>query len=133
MTQRQAKARILVVEDETDIRELLEIVLTSKGYAVTTAENGRAGLDILEGAGPDLVLLDLAMPGLDGLGFLQAKRDMAGVRDIPVIVLSARDRNNDGARAVEMGASAFMTKPFDTGMMLAGVARLLAGGHGAAG
>lgn len=133
MTFRQDTARILVVEDETDIRDLLEIVLTTRGYRVTTAENGRIGLDRLQCVSPDLVLLDLAMPELDGLGFLKAKREMAAVRNIPVIVLSARDKNTDGVRAVEMGASAFITKPFDTGVILAGVERLLAASRSAAG
>jgi DNA-binding response OmpR family regulator len=127
MTLRQAPARILVVEDETDIRELLEIVLTSRGYTVMTAENGRLGLDALARFAPNLVLLDLAMPELDGLGFLEAKRTMADVLDVPVIVLSARDKNTDGVQAVERGARAFMTKPFDTGVMLAGIEKLLAG------
>ena len=125
MTQ-QAPARILVVEDETDIRELLEIILMTKGYKVATAENGRVGLEILARFAPELVLLDLAMPELDGFGFLEAKRALPDFRDVPVIVLSARDKSTDGVRAVKTGASAFVTKPFDTGVVLANVETLLA-------
>ncbi|WP_443748490.1 response regulator transcription factor [Asticcacaulis solisilvae] len=126
MTAQQAPARVLVVEDETDIRELLEIVLMSRGYKVATAENGRVGLEVMARFAPQLILLDLAMPELDGLGFLDAKRQVPDARDIPVIVLSARDKNTDGVTAVEMGASAFITKPFDTGVVLAKVGALLA-------
>lgn len=128
-----AKARILVVEDETDIRELLEIVLMSRGYQVATAENGRVGLDILQSFRPDLVLADLSMPELDGLGFLEGKSRLSEVAAIPVIVLSARDKNGDVMQAIERGASNYITKPFDTAVVLSNIERLVMAARGAVG
>ena len=128
-----AKARILVVEDETDIRELLEIVLMSRGYQVATAENGRVGLDILHSFRPDLVLADLSMPELDGLGFLEGKSRLSEVAAIPVIVLSARDKNGDVMQAIERGASNYITKPFDTAVVLSNIERLVMAARGAIG
>lgn len=128
-----AKARILVVEDETDIRELLEIVLMSHGYQVATAENGCAGLDVLQSFTPDLVLADLSMPELDGLGFLEGKKLLPDVAAIPVIVLSARGKNGDVMQAIERGASAYITKPFDTSVVLARIERLLVAARDAIG
>ncbi len=120
------KKRILVVEDELDIRELLEIFLTLRGFEVAVAENGRRGLDVLPGFNPDLVLLDLAMPVLDGMGFLAGKRDLPAHRDIPVIVLSARDKNGDVMQAIEMGADNYIIKPFDIEVVISSITRLLA-------
>lgn len=121
--------RILVVEDESDIRDLLQIVLTSNGYEVATAENGREGLDRLGSFAPNLVLLDLAMPELDGIGFLVGKNQLSVThpdwRQVPVIVLSALDKNADVMLAIEMGADSYITKPFDTEVVLNSIARLL--------
>ncbi len=125
MNAANAKARILVVEDEADIRELLEIVLMSRGYEVATAENGRIGLDVITRFRPDLVLADLSMPELDGLGFLEGKSALPDVAAVPVIVLSARDKNGDVMQAIERGASNYITKPFDTAVVLASIERLL--------
>jgi DNA-binding response OmpR family regulator len=125
MTLQTASQRILVVEDDADIRDLLEIVLSSSGYDVETAANGRVGLEQLKTFTPDLILLDLAMPELDGIGFLKAKRDLYDVRDIPVIVLSARDKNTDVIEAVEFGADNYIIKPFNTDAVLNSIRRLI--------
>ncbi|MBP2160386.1 MULTISPECIES: response regulator [Asticcacaulis] len=125
MTLQTASQRILVVEDDADIRDLLEIVLSSSGYDVETAANGRLGLERLKTFTPDLILLDLAMPELDGIGFLKAKRDQYDYRDIPVIVLSARDKNTDVIEAVEVGADNFIIKPFNTDAVLNSIRRLI--------
>jgi DNA-binding response OmpR family regulator len=133
MNAQNAKARILVVEDEADIRDLLEIVLMSRGYQVATAENGRVGLEVLQGFRPDLVLADLSMPDLDGLGFLEGKSRLPDVAAVPVIVLSARDKNGDVMQAIERGASNYITKPFDTKVVLSNIERLLSAAPGANG
>jgi len=125
MTLQTASQRILIVEDDADIRDLLEIVLSSSGYDVETAANGRLGLERLKTFTPDLILLDLAMPELDGIGFLKAKRDQYDVRDIPVIVLSARDKNTDVIEAVEVGADNYIIKPFNTDAVLNSIRRLI--------
>lgn len=125
MTLQTASQRILVVEDDADIRDLLEIVLSSNGYDVETAANGRLGLERLKTFRPDLILLDLAMPELDGIGFLKAKRDQNEVRHVPVIVLSARDKNTDVIEAVEVGADNYIIKPFNTDAVLNSIRRLI--------
>lgn len=125
MTLQTASQRILVVEDDADIRDLLEIVLSSSGYDVETASNGRLGLERLKDFKPDLILLELAMPELDGIGFLKAKRDAYDIRDIPVIVLSARDKNTDVIQAVEVGADNYIIKPFNTDAVLNSIRRLI--------
>src|SRR5919199_5374278 len=81
--------QVLVVDDDPAIRDVLSDVLTMEGYTVATAENGQAGLEQLQRARPDLILLDLLMPGMDGWTFArQCRADPAG-RDIPIVVLSA--------------------------------------------
>ena len=117
--------RILVVEDDPDIRELLMLILTQQGYDVDTADSGLTGLASLETAIPDVILLDLAMPEMDGLAFLQRRGQIDKIRDIPVIVVSARDSNADVMAALQAGASNYITKPFDTARLLACVQRLM--------
>ncbi len=120
-----AKPRILVVEDDEDIQMLLYTVLTRDGYAVETAANGAIGLSVLAGFAPDLILLDMAMPDMDGLTFLSRRAGMTEYRDIPVIVVSARDTNKDVMAAIELGADSYVTKPFDNAVLLTNVRRLL--------
>lgn len=117
-------ARILIVEDEPDIRELLQTILSLAGYDTALAENGRVGLERLAGFRPDLVLLDLEMPEVDGLGFLDGKRGIPEFNDTPVIVLSARGRTTDVRQAIDMGAHNYIVKPFDMCHVLETVQRL---------
>jgi DNA-binding response OmpR family regulator len=113
-----ARARILVVDDEADIVGLLTELLREAGYEVSTAADGRTAIRTLYQVQPDLVLLDVAMPGLDGWQTLERIRDMS---DVPVLMLTARAREEDKIRGFQAGASDYVTKPFSTRELLARV------------
>jgi DNA-binding response OmpR family regulator len=115
-------ARVLVVEDEEDVRGLLRELLERAGYAVTEAPDGRAALRVLFDARPDLVLLDVNMPHLDGWETLDRIRD---VTDIPVIMLTARAGELEKVRALKGGADDYVTKPFGRQELLARVEAVL--------
>lgn len=101
---------VLVVDDERLIRWTLRERLTEAGYSVREAETGLEALDAFAAATPSLVLLDLALPELDGFGVLRSVRKLDP--KCPVIVMSARD-SNSGAQALGLGAAHFLAKPFD--------------------
>jgi DNA-binding response OmpR family regulator len=111
-------ARILIVDDEVDIVGLLTELLGEAGYEVLSAPDGRAAIRTLYQAQPDLVLLDVAMPGLDGWQTLERIRDMS---DVPVLMLTARAREEDKVRGLQAGANDYVTKPFSTRELLARV------------
>jgi len=100
---------ILVVDDEARLRALLEAYLKGRGYHVVTAADGLEALQVAGRVRPDLIVLDIMMPRLDGIGFLKAlRRD----RDTPVIVLTARVEETDTVLGLELGADDYVTKPF---------------------
>lgn len=119
--------KILIVEDDDDIQLLLSTLLKRQGYAVTSADSGMTALAAMGQVLPDLVLLDMAMPDMDGLTFLSRRAKFVEFRDIPVICVTARDRNKDVMAAIELGASHYITKPFDNAKLLMSIARLLPG------
>ncbi|MCX7790445.1 MAG: response regulator, partial [Chloroflexaceae bacterium] len=103
------KQTILIVDDHASVRTLVADYLSEQGYRVLTASDGNEGLLIARRARPDLVLLDIMMPGLDGLGFLQAyRREQTGA----VILLTARIEETDKVVGLELGADDYITKPF---------------------
>ena len=108
--------KILLVEDEVSIARFVELELTHEGYAVTKAEDGRQGLALAEGNGFDLVLLDIMLPGLNGLEVLRRLRKTS---DVPVIMLTARDAVMDKVTGLDMGADDYITKPFSIAELLA--------------
>jgi DNA-binding response OmpR family regulator len=114
-------SRVLVVDDDALIRDTLATALSDEGYSVRVAADGRAALDTLDEWRPDLIVLDLMMPVMDGQAFRAAQRDLDDAADIPVIVLSAA--HNVQSRASTMGAAAIFPKPFDLGSLLEAVAR----------
>ena len=120
--------KILVVDDEPQIREAIERSLIARGYVVELAENGAVALDLAAAGAPDLVVLDLNMPVLDGLEFCRRIRAWSSV---PIIVLSVRDEEPDKIAALDLGADDYLTKPFGTGELLARVRALLRRGEGA--
>ena len=101
---------LLIVEDDQDIRSALGETLEEEGYQVRTAADGAEGLELLEALRPDLVILDLFMPGMDGFGFLQAARARSARAEVPIVVLSAGDRSTAGT-ALHAGATRFLAKP----------------------
>jgi DNA-binding response OmpR family regulator len=113
-----ARARILVVDDEADILDLLTELLRQAGHDVVAARDGRTALRALYEAQPDLVVLDVSMPGLDGWQTLERIRDMS---DVPVLMLTARAGEDDKVRGLQAGASDYVTKPFGTRELLARV------------
>ncbi|MFW0861655.1 MAG: response regulator [Dethiobacter sp.] len=120
------KKKILLVEDEKNIILGVSICLRSAGLDVAVAEDGADALRKLETDKPDLVLLDLVMPKLNGLDALLAMKANEATRDIPVIVLSARAQEEDIQRAMELGAANYMAKPFRPEELLAVIGKVLA-------
>ena len=115
---------VLIVEDEFAIADLLEELLIDEGYRVLMAGNGRQGLERLaEGPRPDLVISDYMMPVLDGVGLIQAMRDIEAQRDIPCIIMSSMPEANVRER-IE-GYAAFVRKPFQLAAMIQLVATVL--------
>jgi two-component system, OmpR family, KDP operon response regulator KdpE len=108
--------RVLVVDDEPQIRRALRIGLTGHGYQVETAEDGDQALVALASRIPDVVVLDLVMPGTDGFEVLRETRAWS---QVPIIVLSARGQERDKVHALDMGADDYLTKPFGMDELLA--------------
>ena len=108
--------RVLVVDDELQIRRFLRISLRTEGYDVREAEDGTACLALAARWNPDVVVLDLGLPDMDGNDALAALREWSTV---PVIVLSVRDRERDKVRALDLGADDYVTKPFGIDELLA--------------
>lgn len=107
-----ARERILLIEDEADIAEVLQYNLEKEGFAVETALRGDTGLEALRRQAPDLVLLDLMLPGIDGLELTRLlKRDAATSR-VPIVMLTARGEEVDRIVGLELGADDYISKPF---------------------
>jgi adenylate cyclase len=116
---------ILVVDDDDANRDLLARRLSRLGYEVRTAADGGEGLAVLCDQGADLVLLDLMMPGLNGYEVLEECREDEGLRDIPVIMISARDQIDDVVECISLGAEDFLAKPIDPVLLDARVSACL--------
>lgn len=114
--------RILVIDDETEIRRFLRISLASEGYEVLEAPGGEGGIELAATRFPDLVILDLGLPGIDGLEVLSTLRRSA---TMPVLVLSVRGGEREKVRALDIGANDYVTKPFGLAEFLARVRNLL--------
>ena len=115
--------RVLVVDDEPDLRELYAVNLKEAGHEVLTAANGAEGLGLLKGTNPDVILVDLMMPVMDGYEFLHHLRKMPEHRGTPAIVVSAVAT---GAFSRKLGASGFVAKPFDADELVSVVERCAA-------
>lgn len=108
--------RILVIDDETQIRRLLRVTLTSHGYIVKDVGTGKAGLAAVVKFVPNIVVLDLGLPDLDGLEVVRQLREWS---KIPVIILSVKEQEEDKIAALDAGADDYVTKPFSMGELLA--------------
>ena len=107
-----ARARVLLVEDEADIRELIRYSLAQAGLEVEEASDGAEALDKLHAFAPDLVVLDLMLPGMPGLEVCQRLRSRADTARLPIMVVSAKSSASDKALGLAMGADDYVTKPF---------------------
>ena len=116
MTETSKMQTILLIEDEQKIARFIELELTHEGYQVIKAEDGRAGLDLAEKGGWDLMLLDIMLPGLNGLEVLRRLRRTS---ELPVIMLTARDAVMDKVTGLDTGADDYITKPFSIEELLA--------------
>ena len=114
-----AKRNILAVDDEDDIRELLHYNLTREGYEVTCVASGEDALKIIETILPDLVLLDLMLPGIDGLEVCRRLKYTPRTAAIPVIILSAKGSDADVVSGLELGAEDYIVKPFSPSVLCA--------------
>jgi two-component system, OmpR family, alkaline phosphatase synthesis response regulator PhoP len=118
--------RILVVDDEANIARIIEMNLVREGYEVTKASNGVDGLAAARGNAPDLVLLDVQMPQMDGLEMLTKMKEDAALADIPVIMLTAQSAREDLAKGLDAGAEYYVTKPIDPAQLLGMIERFFA-------
>jgi type II secretory ATPase GspE/PulE/Tfp pilus assembly ATPase PilB-like protein/CheY-like chemotaxis protein len=105
-------AKVLLVEDEEPLRRVMKDLLEREGYIVAEAKDGVQALDEVDRHAPDIIVLDLNLPGLDGYGVLQHLRSRLATRDIPVMVLTAKGDEDNEVRVFELGADDFITKPF---------------------
>jgi two-component system phosphate regulon response regulator PhoB len=119
------KKTILAIDDEKDILELLEYNLSKEGYKVLTTDSGEAALDILQKNQPDLILLDLMLPGIDGLEVCRVTKENTLTKHIPIVMLTAKGEEADIVAGLEIGAEDYITKPFSPRILLARIRAVL--------
>lgn len=112
----EKKEKILIVDDEKEIRKLLRVTLSAHNFIVEESENGESGITRAAFFKPDLILLDLSLPDIDGLDVLKRIREFASM---PIIILSVRESENEKISALDLGADDYITKPFGVGELLA--------------
>jgi two-component system, OmpR family, alkaline phosphatase synthesis response regulator PhoP len=115
------RTRILAVDDEEDIRELLRYNLEKDGFEVSAAESGEKALELLRSEKPDLILLDLMLPGMDGFEVCRILKRNTGTSAIPIVILSAKGEESDVVAGLELGADDYVTKPFSPKVLIARV------------
>lgn len=119
------KSTILIVDDERDILDLIEYNLKKEGFVVVTAEDGEEGIEKARQVKPDLVLLDIMMPKMDGLNVIDLLRQDANLKDIPVIFLTARSDEKTEVKGLDRGADDFLTKPISTTKLVSRIKAVL--------
>lgn len=119
------KKHILVVDDEADIAKLLDYTLTKEGYRVTTIDSGEKVLKAAEKEKPDLILLDLMLPNIDGMELCRRLKNNPATKNIPVIMLTAKSEDIDIVTGLEVGAKDYITKPFSPKVLIARVRTVL--------
>ena len=112
------KYKILLIEDEINISNFVKTILVTNGYQVVEVQNGKMGHLLFCSHCPNLIILDLGLPDIDGMDFIKMLRKES---DIPIIVLSARSNETDKVEALDLGANDYVTKPFGTEELLARV------------
>jgi DNA-binding response OmpR family regulator len=125
-----SKPRVLLVDDDEDVRHMTRVALGFEGFDVIEAEDGTAGVAAVHRERPDAVVLDVMMPGRDGIDVLRELREDAAFADLPIVLLTAKAGLNAEQEGWDAGATAYLTKPF-TGTALAATLRKLLDGEGA--
>jgi DNA-binding response OmpR family regulator len=126
MTGNTAPIKIVCIEDDPEMIDLVKLILTRKGYEVTGATGGKAGLRAIEDVKPDLVLLDLMMPDMDGWEVYKQMRDSDAMKHIPVIVVTAKAQSIDKVLGLHIAkVDDYITKPFGPSELLSSVLRVL--------
>lgn len=118
-------AKLLIVDDEKQLVEMVQMRLEANGYEVLTASDGQEGLQMAKTEKPDLIMLDVMMPKMDGYKVCGLLKNDARYKNIPIILFSARAQQQDADVAKEAGADAYVTKPFEPPVLLAKIKELL--------
>jgi two-component system phosphate regulon response regulator PhoB len=120
-----ANQKVLVVDDEEDILELLKFNLSREGYQVPCAASGEQAFRLVRSESPDLIVLDLMLPGIDGLEVTRCLKNDPDTKNIPIVMLTAKGEEADIVTGLELGADDYITKPFSPRIVLARVRAVL--------
>ena len=112
------KAKVLIVDDEPNNVDFLEQALEDSGYQLITATNGQEALNKIQSEQPDLILLDLNMPIMDGFTVLAKVKEDPNLRDIPVIIISSEHESKSVVKGIKQGAEDYLTKPVNAGLLM---------------
>ena len=119
------KETILIVDDEEDIVELIQYNLKAEGYSILTAEAGEQAIKIAKQSRPDLMVLDLMLPGMDGFEVTRYLRSNEETRDMPIVILTAKGEESDIITGLELGANDYISKPFSPKVLIARIRAIL--------
>ena len=119
------RRKILIVDDEKELLRAIQVRLTSNNYAVSFAHDGVQGLEKAQKDKPDLILLDVVMPNMDGLQMLNKLKQTRETKVIPVIMLTARSQVDDVSKAIQLGAADYIVKPFEAKIMLEKIRKII--------
>jgi two-component system alkaline phosphatase synthesis response regulator PhoP len=112
------KAKVLIVDDEPNNVDFLEQALEDSGYQLITATNGQEALNKIQSEQPDIILLDLNMPIMDGFTVLAKVKEDPNLRDIPVIIISSEQESKSVVKGIKQGAEDYLTKPVNAGLLV---------------
>ncbi|MGM0508617.1 MAG: response regulator transcription factor [Fusobacteriota bacterium] len=113
--------KILLIDDEKDVSEVVEMLLTSEGYEVSVAYNGKEGIKKAKSKDLDLIILDIMMPGMDGIEVCERMRKDPELDEVPIVMFSAKLSSADKKVAFNVGADGFITKPFNSMGFISGI------------